>query len=61
MIIISNVLMSRCWTNSIQADGYYGSDIVINEELNYNEGMCTKEFKDCIDLHYDKLMACLSK
>ena len=41
------------------ANGYYGSDIVINEELNYKEGMCTKEFKVCIDKHYDSLMACL--
>lgn len=43
------------------ANGYYGSDIVINEELNYKEGMCTKEFKTCIDAHYDNLMACLNK
>ena len=43
------------------ANGYYGSDIVVNEELNYKEGMCTKEFKACIDTHYDKLMACLNK
>lgn len=44
-----------------KANGYYGSDIVINEELNYSEGMCTKEFKNCIDIHYDKLMECISK
>ena len=43
-----------------KANGYYGSDIVINEELNYNEGMCTKEFKSCIDAHYDKLMEYVS-
>ena len=43
-----------------KANGYYGSDIVVNEELNYREGMCTKEFKTCIDTHYDKLMACVS-
>ena len=42
-----------------KANGYYGSDIVVNEELNYKEGMCTKEFKGCIDTHYDKLMECL--
>lgn len=44
-----------------KANGYYGSDIVINEELNYMEGMCTKEFLDCIDKHYDNLMRCLNE
>lgn len=44
-----------------KANGYYGSDIVINEELNYIEGMCTKEFMDCIDKHYDDLMRCLNE
>lgn len=43
-----------------KANGYYGSNIVVNDELNYREGMCTKEFKTCIDTHYDKLMACVS-
>ena len=42
-----------------KANGYYGSDIVINNELNYSEGMCTREFQSCIDAHYDNLMACL--
>ena len=41
------------------ANGYYGSEIVITDELNYNEGMCTKEFKSCIDKHYDKLVSCM--
>ena len=41
------------------ANGYYGSEIVVNEELNYKEGVCPKEFKNCIDAHYDNLMACL--
>lgn len=44
-----------------KSNGYYGSDIVINEELNYSEGMCTKEFKKCIDAHYDKLMECVNR
>lgn len=43
-----------------KANGYYGSDIVINEELNYREGMCTKEFMDCINKHYDNLMECMN-
>ena len=42
-----------------EANGYYGTDIVINEELNYSEGMCTKEYIDCINTHYDKLIKCL--
>lgn len=42
-----------------QANGYYGSDIIIDEELNYSKGMCPKEFEDCIDAHYNKLMKCL--
>lgn len=41
-----------------KATGYYGSNIEINEELNYADGMCTKEFKNCIDKHYDKLLSC---
>ena len=44
-----------------KANGYYGSDIVIDNELNYRDGMCTKEFKDCIDMHYDKIMKCVKK
>ena len=44
-----------------KANGYYGSDIVINTELNYSGGMFTKEFKDCIDTHYDKLMECVNR
>lgn len=42
-----------------KANGYYGSDIVINEVLKYKKGMCPKEFTDCIDVHYDKLMECI--
>ena len=44
-----------------KAEGCNGLDIVINEELNYREGMCTKEFKACIDTYYDKLLRCISE
>lgn len=42
-----------------KANGYYGSDIVINKETKYNEPKFNKRFKKCIDAHYDNLMACL--
>lgn len=42
-----------------KANGYYGSDIVINKETKYNEPRFNKTFKKCIDTHYDNLMACL--
>lgn len=38
-----------------KANGYYGSDIVITEEFNYEN----HEFKNCIDRHYDNLIASL--
>lgn len=41
------------------ANGYYGADIVITDELNYREGMCTPEFKTCIEEHYENLMKCI--
>ena len=44
-----------------KANGYYGSDIVIDNELNFKDGMCTKEFTDCINTHYDKLIKCISR
>lgn len=41
------------------ANGYYGSDIVIDKEMKYGELKFNKGFKNCIDTHYDNLMACL--
>lgn len=44
-----------------QANGYCGSDVIVNEELNYREGMCEPEFKACIERHYDELMKCIAE
>ena len=42
-----------------QALGYYGADIKIKSKKNYKK--CDKEFKECIDKHWDNLMRCLSE
>ncbi len=42
-----------------QALGYYGSDIKIKSKKNYKK--CGKEFRGCIDRHYENLMRCLSE
>lgn len=42
-----------------QALGYYGADIKIKSKKNYKK--CDKEFKECIDEHWDNLMRCLSE
>lgn len=42
-----------------QALGYYGSDIKIKSKKRYKK--CGKEFRECIDRHYDNLMRCLSE
>ena len=42
-----------------QALGYYGSDIKIKSKKNYKK--CGKEFRECIDKHWDNLMRCLSE
>lgn len=40
-----------------QALGYYGSDIKIKSKKSY--GRCGKEFRECIDRHYDNLIKSL--
>ena len=42
-----------------QALGYYGSDIKIKSKKNYKK--CGKDFRDCIDKQWAKLMRCLSE
>lgn len=42
-----------------QALGYYGSDIKIKSKKSY--GRCGKQFRECIDKHYENLMRCLSE
>ena len=42
-----------------QALGYYGSDIKIKSKKNYKK--CGKEFRGCIDRHYENLMRCLNE
>lgn len=37
-----------------QAVGYYGADIKIKSNKSYRR--CGKEFRECIDRHYDELM-----
>lgn len=41
------------------ANGYYGTDIVINEEKNYRDNNLSKEFVKCVEKHYDKLLAAM--
>lgn len=40
-----------------QALGYYGSDIKIRSNKSYKR--CGKEFRECIDKHYDSLWKCV--
>lgn len=42
-----------------QALGYYSADIKIKSKKNYKK--CDKEFKECIDEHWDNLMRCLNE
>jgi hypothetical protein len=42
-----------------QAFGYYGSDIKIKSNKSYKR--CGKEFRECMDKHYENLMRCLSE
>ncbi len=42
-----------------QALGYYGADIKIKSKKSYRR--CGKEFRECIDRHYENLMRCLSE
>ena len=42
-----------------QAFGYYGSDIKIKSNKSYKR--CGKEFRECIDRHYENLTRCLSE
>jgi len=42
-----------------QSSGYYGSDIKIKSKKSYKR--CGKEFRECIDKHWDNLMRCLSE
>ena len=42
-----------------RANGYYGTDIIIDTELTYKEGTCTKKFIPCIENHLNSLMNAL--
>ena len=42
-----------------QALGYYGADIKIKSNKSYKR--CGKEFRECMDKHYENLMRCLSE
>lgn len=42
-----------------QALGYYGADIKIKSNKSYKR--CGKEFRECINRHYDELMRCLNE
>ena len=42
-----------------QALGYYGADIKIKLKKSYRR--CGKEFRECINRHYENLMRCLSE
>ena len=42
-----------------QAFGYYGADIKIKSNKSYKR--CGKEFRECMDKHYENLMRCLSE
>ena len=42
-----------------QALRYYGADIKIKSKKSYRR--CGKEFRECIDKHWDNLMRCLSE
>ncbi|EOS35363.1 hypothetical protein C804_00965 [Lachnospiraceae bacterium A4] len=42
-----------------QALGYYGADIKIKSNKSYKR--CGKEFRECIDRHYENLMRCLNE
>lgn len=44
-----------------ESNGYYGSDIVINEELKYRDKDFPEEFLHCIERHYYELMSCLKE
>ncbi len=41
------------------ANGCYGSDIAINEEMKYGDGALPKEFIECVEKHYDKLLSAI--
>lgn len=42
-----------------QAFGYYGANIKIKSKKSYRR--CGKEFRECINRHYENLMRCLSE
>lgn len=42
-----------------EANGYYGSDIVINEKIKYKDRTLPKEFIECVEKHYDKLLSAI--
>lgn len=42
-----------------QAFGYYGADIKIKSNKSYKR--CSKEFRECMDKHYENLMRYLSE
>jgi len=42
-----------------QAFGYYGADIKIKSNKSYKR--CGKEFRECMDKHYENLMRYLSE
>lgn len=42
-----------------QALGYYGADIKIKSNKSYKR--CGKEFRECVDRHYENLMRCLNE
>lgn len=44
-----------------ESKGYYGSDIIINEELKHRDKDFPEEFLHCIERHYYKLMSCLKE
>lgn len=47
----------KSYIHNGQALGYYGSDIQIKSKKSYKK--CGKEFRECIDKHWDELINCL--
>lgn len=49
----------KSYTHKGQALGYYGVNIKITSNKSYKR--CGKEFKECMDRHYENLMRCLDE
>lgn len=54
-----DIQKEKSYIHKGRAHGYYGADIKFKSNKSYKR--CGKEFRECIDRHYENLMRCLNE